>query len=44
MAYVAKTFTHIAIAQQHYIETEFHQNLSNVEMAGINSFMSVGKV
>lgn len=44
MVIVASTFTNIAIAQQHYIEKVFHQNLSNVQTAGINSFTPVSKV
>ena len=33
MVIVTSTFTNIAIAQRHYIEIEFHQNLSNVQTA-----------
>ena len=44
MIIVASTFTNITMAQRHYIETEFHQTLSNVQTAGINSFTSVSKV
>jgi len=40
----ASTFTNIAIAQRYYIQKEFRQNLSNVQTAGTNSFMSVSKV
>jgi hypothetical protein len=40
----ASIFTNIAVAQRYYIQIEFHQNLSNVQTAGINPFMPVSKV